>query len=108
VAANGNRTTEKALLIAGSAAAGLAGGIALAGRKRPRLLRRKSGLVMTAEAVGSLAKQLGQATDEFASAGSDVRRLRAQLEQMNRRSPVEVVVDALTHRRGAHRREGGY
>jgi hypothetical protein len=35
----------------------------------------------------------------------DGRELRQQLEQLNRRSPVEVLLDGLTHRRGAHKNE---
>ena len=36
----------------------------------------------------------------------EIRAVREQLETLNRRSPVEVLLDGLTHRRGAHRREG--
>jgi hypothetical protein len=36
----------------------------------------------------------------------DLHAVREQLDAMNRRSPIEVVLDGLTHRRGAHRREG--
>lgn len=36
----------------------------------------------------------------------DVHEIREQLDRVNRQSPLEVVLDGLTHRRGAHRREG--
>ena len=50
-------------------------------------------------AVVSLANDASKTVDE-------VRQAREQLENLNRRSPIEVVLDGLTHRRGAHRREG--
>jgi hypothetical protein len=92
------------LLVAGGTVAGLAGGLALGGRRRRG---RKHGLVKAAEALGSVAAALGSATDQVADTTGDVRQIREELEKANRRSPVEVLVDALTHRRGAHKREGG-
>jgi hypothetical protein len=35
----------------------------------------------------------------------DVREIREQLDKANRQSPVEVLLDGLTHRRGSHRNE---
>jgi hypothetical protein len=35
----------------------------------------------------------------------DVHEIREQLDKVNRKSPLEVVLDGLTHRRGAHKRE---
>jgi hypothetical protein len=109
------------LLVAGGTAAGLAGGLALGGRRRHGLsalvaprrrvfgmpLGRKNGLVQTAEALGKGAAQLGSTTDQVAATTGEVRQIREQLDKANRRSPIEVLVDALTHRRGAHKREGG-
>ena len=46
------------------------------------------------------------AVGKASTAADDVRMLREQLDSLNRRSPVEVLLDGLTHRRGAHRREG--
>jgi hypothetical protein len=34
-----------------------------------------------------------------------VHEIREQLDKANRQSPLEVVLDGLTHRRGAHKRE---
>jgi hypothetical protein len=115
--ATGARKARVPLLLAGGAAAGLAGGLALGGRRRRGLsaliaprrevlgvpIGRKNGLVRTAEALGRVAT----ATERVAETTNDVRRIREQLDKVNRRSPVEVVVDALTHRRGAHKPEGG-
>jgi hypothetical protein len=64
------------MLTAGATAAGLAGGLLLGSRAR--------------------SKRRGVAA--FLS--------REELEKTTRRSPIEVVLDGLTHRRGAHKREG--
>jgi hypothetical protein len=114
--ATGARKGRVPLLLAGGAAAGLAGGLALGGRRRRGLsalvgprrrvlgvpIGPKNGLVRTAEALGRVAT----ATEQVAETTRDVRRIREQLDKVNRRSPVEVVVDALTHRRGMHEPEG--
>jgi hypothetical protein len=104
------RSASRPALTAGAAAAGLAGGLALGARlgsrgglaalvkPRPRVLGvpigRKSGLHRAVETLGKLA-----ATTD------DVKKVREELEKANRQSPVEVLLDGLTHRRGAHRRE---
>ena len=109
-------------LAAGAGAAGLVGGLALGSRMaskrrgmaallapRPRVLGvpvgRKRGLARTASALGKVAQELGSATSQFSATGDDVRQIREQLDKANRRSPLEVVLDGLTHRRGAHKRE---
>jgi hypothetical protein len=116
------RTAKGPVLAAGATALGLAGGIALRSRvhssrrgvrgllsPRPKILGvplgRKSGLERTVETLGELAQELGSATRQAASATDEVRQVREQLEQANRQSPVEVLLNALTHRRGAHRQE---
>jgi hypothetical protein len=110
------------MLAAGATAAGLAGGLALGSRAtskrrglaalldpRPRVLGvplgRRSGTARTAKALGRVARELGSATKQVSSTTGEVRELREQLEQANRRSPVEVLLDGLTHRRGAHKHE---
>jgi len=57
-----------------------------------------------AGALGLVARELRSAKQD-ALTKDDVRQLREQLEQANRRSPIEVLLDALTHRRGAHKNE---
>ena len=52
-----------------------------------------------------LADGLGSATGKAVATTDDVHKIREELEQANRRSPVEVLLDGLTHRRGAHKRE---
>jgi len=79
----------------------LAGGFALGSRKA----WRRGGSARAARALGQLARELGSLTGQVASVAEDGRELRQQLEQLNRRSPVEVLLDGLTHRRGAHKNE---
>ncbi len=117
------RRARGPILTAGVAAAGLAGGLAVGSRMASKrrgvgaLLRPqrkvlgvpvgpKNGLVKTAEVLGKAAKELGSATNRVSDTTDDVRQIREQLEKANRRSPLEVVLDGLTHRRGAHKSEG--
>ena len=89
-------------LTAGAAVAGMAGGFALGSWRASRAPR---GMGKVARAAGQLAQQLGALTNEVTSAGEDVRELQQLLRQANRRSPVEVLLDGLTHRRGGHKNE---
>ena len=110
------------VLAAGATAAGLAGGALLGSRMASRrsglsgFLRpqrkvlgvpvgRKSGLEVTASALGKVAKELGSAAGKASDTTEDVRQVREHLDRLNRQSPVEVLLSGLTHRRGAHRRE---
>jgi hypothetical protein len=108
------------LVAAGTTAAALAGGLVLGsqlGSKRRGVLPlrrrkilglpvgRKSGLEQLAEAVGQVANGLGSATRQVSSTTDDVHQIREQLERTNKQSPIEVLLDGLTHRRGAHKRE---
>ena len=121
-ASSAARSAKTPVLTAGAAAAGLAGGFVLGARlnpgrrglsglARPRRrvlgvpLGRKTGLQSTLEILGKAGKELGSATKQVSSTTDDIRQVREELEQSNRRSPVEVLLDGLTHRRGAHRRE---
>jgi hypothetical protein len=113
------RRSRGPMLAAGAAAAGLAGGLALGSRrgsKRRSLLAprrtilgvpvgRKSGALRVVELLRDGAKHLDSATGQLSGTTDDVREIREQLEQVNRQSPLEVVLDGLTHRRGAHKHE---
>jgi hypothetical protein len=96
------RSAKRPAVVAGAAAAGLAGGLAL-GSRMP--WRRKNTLETVAEAVGTLAGELGSARKQVAATTDEVHQIRDQLDKANRQSPLEVVLDGLTHRRGAHKRE---
>ena len=120
--ASAARRAKTPVLTAGATAAGLAGGLALGARMgtkrggiaallapRRRVLGvpigRKSGMVRTAEALRDVARELGSATSQVTDTADDVHEIREQLDKANRQSPVEVLLDALTHRRGAHKAE---
>jgi hypothetical protein len=109
-ASSAAQSASRPALTAGAAAAGLAGGLALGVRLNRRgslaaLLKprrrvlgvpigRKSGFHRAVEALGKVS-----------STTDDIHHVREELEKANRQSPVEVLLDGLTHRRGAHRRE---
>jgi hypothetical protein len=118
-AAAAARRARGPALAAGAAAVGIAGGLAVGARRhgrrrliapRTRLLGvpigPKSSVLRAAELVRAGAKHFDSATGQLSGTADDMRRIREQLEQVNRRSPLEVVLDGLTHRRGAHRHEG--
>ena len=103
---------KRPMITAGATAAGLAGGLALGARmgsKRRKILGipigRKSGLAQAAEALGHVARELSLARTQASAVTDDVREVREQLDKANRQSPVEVLLNGLTHRRGAHKRE---
>jgi hypothetical protein len=106
------------LAAAGVMAAALVGGFLLgrAGSKGSGLFSRrrkvlgmrigpKTGLERTADVLEKLADGLGSVAGKATSTTDDVHKIREELEQVNRQSPVEVLLDGLTHRRGAHKRE---
>jgi hypothetical protein len=104
---------------AGASAAALASGymIGRAGGKRGGLLPRrrkvlgvrigpKTGFERTADILEKLADNLGSVAGQAATTSDDLKKVREEIELLNRRSPIEALLDGLTHRRGAHRREG--
>jgi hypothetical protein len=120
VASTAHRTAGPARA-AGFAAAGLAGGLALgshlATRRKPLQVltsrRRVLGIPIGREPTAvTAARALADGTKRLADAGRHVSRtaeeiheIRRHLEQANRQSPVEVLLNGLTHRRGVSRTE---
>jgi hypothetical protein len=109
------------MLAAGATAAGLAGGLALGSRMtskpaglgallRPRRtmlglpVGRRSGLIKTAQALGKVASEMSSARHQASRATDDIHQIREHLKRENRRSPIEVALDALTHRPGTRKR----
>ena len=106
---------------AGFAAAGLAGGLALGARIAPRRnrlgflthsRRRVLGLPLGRAPVSVAAARALVGARRLAGAGKrvsrtadDIHEIREHLEQANRQSPIEVLLNGLTHRRGANRAE---
>jgi hypothetical protein len=87
------------LIAGGAAVAGAAGGLALGARqarksralRRPKVKIRSRDLARAARDVGQFGMDVGQLATEL-------RRNREQANGAKRRSPVEVVLDGLTHR----------
>ena len=78
------------------------------GAKRRKILGvpvgRKRGAVVVA---GALGKARGWARrPSRPREPRKIHEIREQLDRANRQSPIEVLLNGLTHRRGAHKREG--
>ena len=87
-----------------AAGAGLAGGLLIGSRVssgRGLIGRRRSGAVVAFAGARRLAALAGKASNT----ADDIRAIREQLENANRRSPIEVVLDGLTHRPRTGKRE---
>jgi hypothetical protein len=115
------RKAKGPMLAAGATAAGLAGGLALGSRMtskraglgarlRPRRtvlgvpVGRRSGLIKSAQALGTVASEMSSARHQASVATDDIHQIREHLERESRRSPIEVVLDGLTHRPGTRKR----
>lgn len=92
-------------LATGAAAAGLAGGMFIASRKsRPKLfgvvpLPRPGTMESVGKGLLKASENVGQASQSMGQLTGEVRRMREGIEADNkRRSPIEVVLDGLTHR----------
>ena len=98
-------TAKVPALAGGAALAGLAGGMAIAARRgRRRVLGvpvpgTRAPLLKIKAGRNASAKQLLKAGGQVAELANEVRMARQQLES-RRRSPIEVVLDGLTARRG--------
>jgi uncharacterized protein YcfJ len=104
--ADAARKANKPALAAGAAVAGLAGGLVVGSRLGTGtglLVRRRS---TTALAIAG-AKRLGKTVVRASQTADDIHAIREQLEQANKRSPIEVVLDGLTHRPGSGKRRRG-
>jgi hypothetical protein len=101
VVADAARKAGKPGLAAGAAAAGLAGGLLLGSRIGSGLLvRRRSSKALALAGAKRLAKTAVRASHT----ADDIHAIREQLEQANNRSPIEVLLDGLTHRPGTKKR----
>jgi hypothetical protein len=99
VVADAARKTGKPAIAAGAAVAGLAGGWLL-GSGAGVIARRRSKRALALAA----AKRLATTVVKASRTADDIHAIRDQLEQANKRSPIEVVLDGLTHRPGTRRR----
>jgi len=88
----------------GAAVAGLAGGLALAGRgSRKKLLGvplpTAMGTQATSRNLAEAAKQIGSFGERIGELAAEVRMVREGAAQDHGRSPIEVVLQGLTSRR---------
>jgi hypothetical protein len=94
------RKAKTPLIAGGAAVAGAAGGLALGARqarkskglRRPKVKIRSRDLARAARDVGQFGMDVGQLAGEL-------RKNRETANGSTHRSPVEVVLDGLTHRR---------
>ena len=91
-------------LAAGAAAAGLAGGLALAGRaphKKVLGVRvpAAGAAQSTSQNLAEAAKQIGSFGERLGELANEVRMVREGFAQSRTRSPIEVVLQGLTSRR---------
>jgi hypothetical protein len=96
-------TARKPAFTAAAAAAGLAGGVLLGSRigsGRGLLGRRRSGEALALAGAKRVAATIVKASHT----ADDIHAIREQLEQANKRSPIEVLLDGLTHRPGTRKR----
>src|SRR4029079_18147954 len=91
------RAAGPALAAGAAGAAGLAGGLLIASRFGRR---RSAGALALAS-----AKRFAAAAGKASNTADDIRAIREQLENAKRRSPIEVVLDGLTHRPGTEKRK---
>jgi hypothetical protein len=106
VVAETARKAGKPALAAGAAAAGLAGGMLIGSRigtGTGLFVRRRSGKAVALAG----AKRFVATAVKASHTADDIHAIREQLENANRRSPIEVVLDGLTHRPGTGKRERG-
>jgi hypothetical protein len=87
------------LLASGAALAGIAGGIAIGARgaRQVKGMRRPK-VRIDSHDLAKAAKDVGQFGIDVGQLASELRRNREQAHGAKRRSPVEVVLDGLTHR----------
>jgi hypothetical protein len=97
VAGTARRAAGPALAASAAAAAGLAGGMLIGSR----VGRRRTGPALALASAKRFVAVAGKASNT----ADDIRAIREQLENANRRSPIEVVLDGLTHRPGTGKRE---
>jgi len=94
------RKAKTPLIAGGAAVAGAAGGLALGARqarksktlRRPKVKIRSQDLARAARDVGQFGMDVGQLAGEL-------RKNREAANGTKSRSPIEVVLDGLTHRR---------
>lgn len=94
------RKARTPLIAGGAAVAGAAGGLALGTRatRRSKVLRRPKGKIRSRD-LARAARDVGQFGMDVGQLAGELRKNREAANGAEHRSPVEVVLDGLTHRR---------
>ena len=99
---NAAQKAKAPALAGGAALAGLAGGLAIAARSEPKRVLgipvpgTRRPLIQVKR--GTRSKDLIKAASELGELANEMRLAREELQRKRRRSPIEVVLDGLTHR----------
>lgn len=102
------RKAKTPLLAGGAAVAGAAGGLALGARqaRKSKAMRRQSKAMrrpmvkVDSHDLARAAKNVGRFGVEMGELASELRKNREETDSARRRSPIEVVLQGLTTRRG--------
>ncbi len=87
------------LVAGGAAVAGAAAGLAVgASRSRKSKVRRRPVMKIRSRDLVKATRDVGRFGMDAGQLASELRRTREQANSAKRRSPVEVVLDGLTHR----------
>lgn len=89
------------LIASGAAVAGAAGGLALGARQARKSKAMRRPLVkVDSHDLAKAAKSVGRFGVEMGERASELRKNREETDSARRRSPIEVVLQGLTTRRG--------
>lgn len=95
------RKAKTPLLAGGAAVAGAAGGLALGARQaRKSKAMRRPMVKVDSHDLAKAAKNVGRFGVEMGELASELRKNREETDSARRRSPIEVVLQGLTTRRG--------
>lgn len=95
------RKAKTPLLAGGAAVAGAAGGLALGARQaRKSKMMRRPKMKIDSHDLAKAAKSVGRFGMDMGELASELRKNREETNGAKHRSPVEVVLDGLTHRAG--------
>jgi len=95
------RKARTPLLAGGAAVAGAAGGLALGARQaRKSKMMRRPMVKVDSHDLARAAKNVGRFGVEMGELASELRKNREETDSARRRSPIEVVLQGLTTRRG--------
>lgn len=93
------RKAKTPLLAGGAAVAGAAGGLALGTKARKSKTLRRPKVKIRSQDLAKAARNVGEFGMDVGQLAAELRKNREQANGAKRRSPLEVVLEGLTHRR---------